>query len=211
MIASRLVRYLLVATATAMLLAAGCGDDDDGREGNSGGGGAPAARDGATGGERSGGGSSGGAGKDAAPAGPALAGNRKEARRAASTVDELYTDVERIGRAADDKALIAGGGEDLCELMSERARRETIEYVRRSSGLKEKWDCPKAMGLLVGRSKRIGSFKHTTGAKVVGVNVKGRRATASIRFGKRGAVSTVPLVKEDGRWKLGARPVGDAR
>ena len=40
------------------------------------------------------------------------------------------------------------------------------------------------------------------------MNVDGDRATASVRFGGKGPISTVALVKEDGEWKLAASPSG---
>ena len=95
-----------------------------------------------------------------------------------------------------------------CGLMSEQAREQTVEYARRSSGIAQKWDCENAVDLLVIRSKRTGGFKGVRNAKVVGVNAEGDKATASVRFGK-GPVTSIPLIREDGEWKLAVSPAGD--
>lgn len=232
----RLLRTLVVvlsALAVAMGAAACGGDDDDeggdrsdsapaaaekdrgekaadGRSGEGGGkktrGGDRAARDG--GGSKGGGGGSRGSAPADQPLG--LMGDKKEARNAADVTDGVYDAIRSMERTGGDK-LIAGGGGEICDLMSEAARKQTIEYARRSSGLKEKWTCPKAVGLLVGRSQRVGGFGKTLKADVLGVNAEGDRATATIRFGK-GPLRTVPLVREDGEWKLGASPAtGDGK
>ena len=106
----------------------------------------------------------------------------------------------------------AEGNESLssvCDLMSEEAKRQTIVYAKRSAGLADvEWTCEKATGLLLRRASQAGGLKKSLSAKIVGVNVKGDRATASVRFGGKGPISTVPLVKEDGEWKLAASPSG---
>ena len=70
------------------------------------------------------------------------------------------------------------------------------------------WTCEKATGLLLRRARQSGGLKRSLRARVVGVNVEGDRATASVRFGGKGPISSVPLVKEDGEWKLAASPSG---
>lgn len=89
--------------------------------------------------------------------------------------------------------------------MSKQAREQTIAYAEQESGVKRQWSCEKAIELLIRLSKRAGGFKDVRRAKVLGVNAVGDRATASIRFGK-GPVTSIPLVKEDGKWKLAASP-----
>jgi hypothetical protein len=95
-----------------------------------------------------------------------------------------------------------------CELMSTEAREQTIEYARRSSGIAKQWDCEAAVELLVLRSKRFGGFERAKDAEVIGVNAEGDRATATIRFGN-GTATSLPLVKEDGEWRLAASPAED--
>ena len=41
-------------------------------------------------------------------------------------------------------------------------------------------------------------------AKIGAVNAEGDRATATVRFGKGAPLTSIPLVKEDGEWKLGS-------
>ncbi|MEX1141511.1 MAG: hypothetical protein WEB79_04285 [Thermoleophilaceae bacterium] len=225
----------VVAIAAALTLALGfaaCGgsDDADGggtpsaqQEGSDGGGGDGAA--GNDGQQRKGGKGNGGGGSDGGGANAndgsgegsagssggstggddiALAGNKKEAGQAASAVDDVYDGIRGMERTGGD-SLVAGGGGEICDLMSRGARKQTIEYARRSSGIKTEWTCQKAIGLLVGRSQRLGGFGKTLKAEVVGVNAEGDRATATIRFGK-GPLTTIPMVREDGEWKLGTSP-----
>lgn len=133
-----------------------------------------------------------------------LSGDEKQARRAANVTDGVYDAIRGMERTGGDK-LVAGGGAEICDLMSEEARRQAIEYARRSSGRRAKWDCELAIGLLIGRSQRVGGFGRTVKAEIVGVNAVGDRATATIRFGK-GPLKSIPLVREDGEWKLGTSP-----
>jgi hypothetical protein len=97
-----------------------------------------------------------------------------------------------------------------CELMSEAAVAQTIRYAKVSSGIGQKWDCESAIELLVIRSKRTGGFEGADQAKVIGINAQGGRASASVRFGN-GAVTSLPLVKEDGEWKLASNSAAPAR
>jgi len=106
------------------------------------------------------------------------------------------------------------GGEPLpldpatfCDLMSEAALAQTVRYAEVASGLDREWDCESAVELLVARSKRAGQLDDLRRAEVLGVNVKGDKATATVRFGD-GAATSVPLVKEDGEWKLAGAGVG---
>ena len=92
--------------------------------------------------------------------------------------------------------------------MTADARKEVINYVRRSSGRAHNWTCETAVGLLVGRAQRVGKLDRLQRVKVVGVNVKGDRATATVQFGKRRGITSLPLVKEEGQWKITSSPVG---
>jgi hypothetical protein len=152
--------------------------------------------------------------------GPALTGDPEEAREGVAAVDDVY---EGFGEAVDagvaktdvpaGNTLEAAEGieslTNVCDLMSEEAKQQTIVYAKRSAGLADvDWTCEKATGLLLRRAQQSGGLKKSLRAEIVGVNVKGDRATASVRFGGKGPISTVPLVKEDGEWKLAASPSG---
>ena len=152
--------------------------------------------------------------------GPALTGDPEEAREGVAAVDEVY---EGFGKAVDagvaatdvpaGNTLEAAEGieslTNVCDLMSEEAKQQTIVYAKRSAGLADvEWTCEKATGLLLRRAKQSGGLKKSLRAEVVGVNVEGDRATASVRFGGKGPISSVSLVKEDGEWKLAASPSG---
>lgn len=215
----RLLAVGLLSLALAGLTACG-GDDDESRDSGDAAGltqsqsePAPSAKDG---------GSKGGAKKGGSEpsSGPALTGNVEEARKGVESVDDVY---EGFGEAVDagvaatdvpaGNTLEAAEGieslTNVCDLMSEEAKRQTIVYAKRSAGLADvDWTCEKATGLLLRRASQTGGLKKSLRAKIVGVNVEGDRATASVRFGGKGPISTVPLVKEDGEWKLAASPSG---
>ncbi len=139
-------------------------------------------------------------------------------RRAAEKPTE--EEVEAQETASDFYAILgedSGGAKrttidssSFCDLMSERAVAQTVEYARVSSGIAQEWDCERTVAFLVIRSKRSGGFKGVKQAKVIGVNAEGDRATATVRFGN-GPLTSIPLVKEDGEWKLAASPAGDNR
>lgn len=147
----------------------------------------------------------------------ALSGDSDEASAAAAAVDGAYKDLAgavKSGVAAADVAVgntleAAEGNDELtrvCRLMSEEAKRQSIDYVRRGAGLADvDWTCKKATGLMLRRTRQHGGLERTLRAEVVGVNAQGDRATATVRFGdERHALSTIPLVKENGQWKLGS-------
>jgi len=97
----------------------------------------------------------------------------------------------------------------LCGLMSADARIQTIRYARLSSNIGQaRWTCTTAMNVLLHRSRRSQGLPRVEDAQVVGVTTDGNRATATVRLGERGALTTFPLVRENGEWKLGATPVG---
>jgi hypothetical protein len=96
-----------------------------------------------------------------------------------------------------------------CEFMSSDAKRETVAYARSTADLRGfKWTCPSAVALLIRRSNQRGTARRMLRAKVIGVNLQGNRGTATLDFGS-GPQSTVPLIKEDGEWKLAAAPGAD--
>lgn len=212
--------FVAVAAAMALAMGAGCGGSDDEAADI---GASSAVTQGTPAGD---GGDGGGGGKSAEGqagadgTGPALTGDVEQARAGAEAVDDVYEDFASAvgaGVAATDVPArqtldTAGGNESLasvCDLMSEEAKRQTIEYARRSAGLADvKWTCENASGLLLRRARQTGGLRRTLQAEIVGVNVEGDRATASVRFGGKGPVSSISLVKEDGDWKLAATPSG---
>lgn len=154
--------------------------------------------------------------------GPALSGDTEEARAGAVAVDGAYKDLAEAvesGVAAIDvevgNTLSAAEGNEglagMCELMSEEAKRQTITYASRSAGLADvDWTCEKATALLLRRTRESRALESTVAAEVIGVNAEGDRATASVRLGgRKSRVSSIPLVKEDGKWKLAASPGED--
>lgn len=125
-----------------------------------------------------------------------------EEREAAEPVERLY---DIVGDDSDDPDSTEIDSSAFCDLLSEKAKRQTIEYVERSSGIERDWNCRSAVEQLVIRSKRSGNGGPPPTPEVVGVNIEGDRATASIRYG-RGPITSVSLVREDGAWKLGEPP-----
>lgn len=99
--------------------------------------------------------------------------------------------------------------QELCELMSAEAQAQTIAYAEASSGIGGDWSCEKANALLLRRANVALGGKPLGRVEVTGVNVRGERATATIQVGGQPA-TTVPLVKEDGEWKLAASTAGPA-
>jgi hypothetical protein len=223
---SRPLTAALLVTACLALVLGGCGgSDDDEPQGSAGTTNQPSdnstnedsGKNGGSGGEGNDDRGGGGDGDDGAPA---FTGDVEEAREGAGAVDEIY---EGFGAAVDAGAAAtdvpAGNtleaAEDneslteVCDLMSEQAKRQTIVYAKRSAGLADvEWTCEKATALLLRRARQSGGLERSLRAEIVGVNVEGDRATASVRFGGKGPISSVPLVKEDGEWKLAGSPPG---
>lgn len=152
--------------------------------------------------------------------GPELMGDVKQARSGAKAVDEVYDEFgaavdagvaspdapvrDTLDAATDDQRLA-----NICDLMSEQAKQQTIVYAKRSAGLGDvEWTCENATALLLRRARQTGGIKRSLRAEIVGVNVEGDRATASIRFGGKGPITAIPMVKENGSWKLAASPSG---
>lgn len=126
---------------------------------------------------------------------------------AEKTVTHLYSVLGR-GKKGDGSGDLAVDARSFCDLMSEEARAQTVHYAEVASGVRGEWDCESAVDLLIG--KRVDGFGEIRQAKVIGVNVVGEEATATVRFGDAPARSFA-LVKEDGEWKLAAAPVGSDR
>jgi len=186
----------LLVIAVTVAFAAGCGGDDSGQGGDQGERTAPAAA----------------AGVEAQAQEKALARKRAEAPseqalEAEEAVSDFYAilGADKAGKKNPDRTTI--DSLSFCELMSEEARAQTVHYAKISSGIQREWDCESAVDLLVLRSKRLGGFESTQGAEVIGVNVEGDRATATVRFGK-GLATSISLIWEDGEWKLAATPTG---
>lgn len=153
--------------------------------------------------------------------GPTLTGDREQARTGAAAVAGVYDDlaaaveagignVEVPLRDTLDDADANQGLSDMCALTSERGQQQTIAYAKRASGIADvTWTCEKAMAVLVRRARHAGGLNRSLKATVVGVNANGNRATATVRFGGPGGqTSTIPLVKEDGGWKLADSAAG---
>jgi len=151
--------------------------------------------------------------------GAQLTGDRPAARAGADAVASMY---EELGAAVDagiasadvpvgdtlENASTSEALGGICDFMSVEARRQTIVYARRSAGRSGvQWTCEAATGLLLRRATVAGDgVTRPRRAEVVGVNADGDRATATIQFGGRGPLTTLPLVREDGEWKLAASP-----
>lgn len=94
-----------------------------------------------------------------------------------------------------------------CNLLSDQAREDTVRYARELAGFEGfEWTCEKAMALMLRNSKINHGLARTLQVKVVGVNVNGDQGTATLSHGKGRPLSTVPIVKQDGEWKIGASP-----
>lgn len=127
-------------------------------------------------------------------------------RSAKRTADDFYA-ILAADRAPKDPDRTVIDSYSFCELMSKQAVAQTVRYAKVSSGLAGEWDCESAIELLVLRAKRTGDLKTLEGAEVIGVNARGDRATATVRFGE-GPATSLPMVREEGEWKLAATPVG---
>lgn len=130
----------------------------------------------------------------------------EEEERAEQVATDFYEILGEDEAGSDpDRTTIDAAG--FCELMSERARAQTVHYAEVSSGKAQQLDCESAVALLALRAKRAGGGELER-AEVIGVNAEGDRATASVSFGE-GAVTSIPLVKENGKWKLAATPTSN--
>lgn len=147
---------------------------------------------------------------------PTLSGNIKQARAGAVAVDGVYEQFAKAAKSgvtASDipvgKTLQVAEGNNrltsVCDLMSQKAQQATIAYAKGSAGLTGiKWTCQKATALLLRRTRQAGKLKRMLLPELIGVNASRSRATATVRFGgRKGHLTTIPLVREDGQWKLG--------
>lgn len=118
------------------------------------------------------------------------------------TVGRLSMDVRTaLAHTGHDPAF-----EEVCKLLSESARKETVEYARDTARLADvNWNCEKAVSILVRRANVAETANEVRKAEVVGMNVEGDAATATIKFGDQ-PLSSVSLVKENGEWKIGELP-----
>jgi len=128
-------------------------------------------------------------------------------RRARAAVEATVTTVYAALRDVASRSAPLEGAR-LCGLMTRAARARLVEYVADQTHVREGLACASATQLLVDRSKRLGGLEGTLGVEVVGVNVRGSRATASVRLGRRRPVAAIGLALEDGRWKLADTPGG---
>lgn len=131
-----------------------------------------------------------------------------EEQEAERTTADFYA-ILAEDEAVEDPDRTTIDSTSFCELMSEEARAQTIHYARVSSHIDQEWDCETAVELLTIRSKRADGFEGAQRAEVVGINAEGDRATATVRFGPKGAATSVALVKEGGEWKLAATTLGE--
>jgi len=126
-----------------------------------------------------------------------------------SVEEAAYRPAEDVYEAIADVGVDRGHAtaQTLCGLMTDDAIEQTRRYARVASGQGDiDWNCENSVRLLVLRAQRTASFDETLAAEIVGVNVEGDRATASVRFGAHGRVGSLGLVREDGEWKLAATP-----
>lgn len=110
---------------------------------------------------------------------------RRDANRVRRTVNQMYGAVGRKD------------GRSLCGLMTKSDRNATARYTTSKN-------CEEGAKKLMARARNKGL------PQIVGVNVAGDRATATVRFGKR-AATTVPMARERGAWRIAgntpAKPV----
>jgi hypothetical protein len=212
----------MLAVAVGGFAIAACGDDSDQDGGSTAGQAGQAADKGGSGGSSTGGGgdardgdAKGGGASDGSddggdrsaegpPADEAPGGDSPEDDPATPEGEARTTVTNVYGALTGGSELDAAG---LCDLMTPRAQRQTTRYAEVSSGIAKDWNCELAVEQLVDRTKRTGGFKQVRKVKVIGVNVEGDRATATIRFGD-GPATSLPLTRHDGEWKLDSSPSG---
>lgn len=131
------------------------------------------------------------------------------------TVDGTYEALEpgrdakrakgRICDVSCNKAIHRIDKKRFCDLMTEEAQAETKEYGFEISDSADVKTCEDGLHMILRRSVQIsGSLADTLDFEIVGIEVEGEEATASIKRGK--TVSSMALVKEDGEWKVPATP-----
>jgi hypothetical protein len=201
---SILIAVVLASAAAAALGA--CGDDD----------GEPSA------GVDTGGGVGRTAPRDGAPAVAKRAEQVTEA--AASPVADRAADLLRGDRlaagvevdAASEEGAVAatvdalydgfadGAEKQFCDHVSREAKRQMAKEVGDNTG--PDVVCQQTFDPLVLRAGKTKKLNPTLRAEITGIAVDGQRAVAEVDFdGKPGSL---PLVREDGEWKLAAAPKG---
>lgn len=94
-----------------------------------------------------------------------------------------------------------------CDMLSTDAKAETVQWVKELVRYDDvEWTCEKAMWVLIRNSKVNRALKASLNAEVIGVNVVGDTATATLDFGEGRPTGSVSLVKENGEWKIGSPP-----
>jgi hypothetical protein len=127
----------------------------------------------------------------------------------ASALEADIVPVQADPRTSLEGAEEVAGLKRMCDAMSSAARDDAIEYARATARLGDiDWTCEKAVALLIRRTRVNRGIQRTLAARVVTVNVEGDQASATLSFGKGVPQSSVPLVKEDGEWKIGSLPGG---
>jgi hypothetical protein len=121
-----------------------------------------------------------GAAAKAKPKTPVEKRQARETTEATAAVQQVY------------KAVGTKDGGSVCDLMTKADQKATAIYAQAKT-------CEEGFERLLVRSKRNGGGGK---AKIIGVNVVGDRATATVQFGN-GPATAVSLVKIDGAWKLG--------
>jgi hypothetical protein len=111
------------------------------------------------------------------------------------------TDEEQIEETvvAYNKALVEGDGESACERLTARARRQVVEAATSAVGMPP--DPPECVAAVESVFENAGGAVPEVSSNVVlDVEVRDERATA--KAGAPFAHQTLPLVKEDGDWRL---------
>jgi hypothetical protein len=123
-----------------------------------------------------------------------------EERAARGAMEGLYAS---LGRKTVNAA-------KFCNFLSAESIRQTVQYAKRASGVKKKWSCRSSVAFMAERSKDLGAYGESKDVMVIGVNVEGGHATATIQEGNN-PITAVPMIKENGEWKLGGSRVNASR
>lgn len=147
---------------------------------------------------------------------------KQERRAGTKAVEDAYDKLDDASNEwfvqpdADVRAALKSARDDptlaaFCDLMSRRAQQQSADYGRRSIGVLEvkKWNCPMGVSLVLRRINQTGEYRPLSRVKIVNLNAEGNKATATISLGK-GPLQSVPMVREDGAWKIAATTPADA-
>jgi len=116
-----------------------------------------------------------------------------EVAQARATVDRLYSSM----RASD--------AEGVCSTLTEPAQKQVAEGA---IGAGEGSTCADAFQQFLDAAEKQGGLDLTLKAKVKNIEINGDKAVASVSFGTARS-GKIPLIKQDGEWKLdqaGATP-----